>query len=102
MRRREPLWLGSTLLALVIVIAAVASGSDVGYLLTVPGLLLAWPVWPEGIHTRPGPASALGFYLVYLVGNLVFWSLVLRMGLGLIFKGRGNGDAAPEQSENGG
>ena len=99
MRRRASLWMGSILLAALIVIAAVGSRTDAGYVLTIPGLLLAWPVWPEGIHTRPGPASALGFYLVYLVGNLVIWSLFLRMVLGFIFRKR---DVAAEPTESGG
>ena len=91
--------MASILIAIVIVVAAIGTGTDVGYLLTIPGLLLAWPVWPEGIHTRPGPTSALGFYLVYLVGNLVIWSLVLRMVMGLVFrKHRG----VPAPFENGG
>ena len=96
-RKSASLWLGATLLALAIVIAAVGIGSDVGYALTVPGLLLAWPVWPEGVHTRPGAASAMAFYLVYLFGNFLVWSLTLRMVLGLVFRRQKNAPTLPER-----
>jgi hypothetical protein len=84
--RTARLWLGSIILSAVTVSLALKSGRDAGYYLMLPGALLAWPVWPEGIHSYGGPASALGFYIVFLLGNFVAWSFAFRLALGLVFR----------------
>jgi len=88
--RSARLWLGSVLLTALLVSLAFASGTDAGSYLLLPGALVAWPVWPEGIHTRAGSASAMGFYLVYLIGNVAIWSIALRLILGLVFRPKGS------------
>ena len=89
MTRKVGLWLASLVAAAATIGAAIASGTDAGYLLTAPGLILAWPFWPEGIHTRPGPASAVSFYLFYCLANLLVWTLAFRFILGVFMRGRG-------------
>ena len=88
--RTARLWLASVLLTALVVSLAFASGTDAGSYLLLPGALVAWPVWPEGIHTRGGSASAMGFFVVYLVGNVAIWSLGLRLILGLVFRPKGS------------
>ena len=88
--RTARLWLSSVLLTPLVVSLAFASGTDVGSYLLLPGALIAWPVWPEGIHTHRNPVSGVVFYFVFLAGNIVVWSILFRLLLGLIFPAKGN------------
>jgi len=88
--RTARLWLSSVLLTPLVVSLAFASGTDVGSYLLLPGALIAWPVWPEGIHTYRNPVSGVGFYFVYLAGNLVIWSLAFRLIFGVVFRPKGS------------
>ena len=88
--RTARLWLSSVFLTALVVFVAFASGTDIGSYLLLPGALIAWPAWPEGIHTRAGPASAIGYYLIYIASNLVIWSLSFRLIFGLIFRPKGS------------
>jgi hypothetical protein len=88
--RKARLWLAAIILAALTLFGALASGTDTGGIMLLPGALVAWPVWPEGIHTRAGPASAVGFYVVYVIGNFVIWSLLFRFVLGLFYRPKGN------------
>ena len=88
--RTARLWLSSIFLAPLVVSVALASGTDTGSVLMLPGAILAWPVWPEGIHTHRNPVSGVGFYFVFLAGNLVVWSILFRLLLGFIFRPKGS------------
>lgn len=87
-KRKARLWLASLLLSGLTLSLGLLAGTDAGFTLMLPGALLAWPVWPEGIHTRAGPASALGYSIVYLVGNIFIWALLYRLALGIVFRTR--------------
>lgn len=89
-KRTARFWLAAIILSALTVSGAFASGTDAGFFLLLPGALVAWPIWPEGIHTRAGVASALGYYLVDIIGNFVVWSLAFRFVLGLIFRPKGS------------
>lgn len=83
------LWLVSGLAALVIFVLSSVLESGVSFALTYPGLLLTWPLWPEGIHTGDGgAASAFAFYVVFVVGNMLVWTLLIRWILSLILQKR--------------
>ena len=81
------LWLASATAALGIFVLASVMESEFSFFLTYPGLLLTWPFWPEGIHTgRGGVVSAVGFYGVFVVGNLLLWTLLIRSALSLVLR----------------
>lgn len=89
--RVKPRWLWLVSIGAALAIFAVASllESDVSVALTYPGLLLTWPIWPEGIHTGSGgAASAVTFYIAFVIGNILFWAILIRYLLGAIVKKR--------------
>lgn len=90
--RTTRLWVAGIICAALTVSGALASGTDAGFFLLLPGALVAWPVWPEGIHSHAGVASAVGYYIVYIVGNFAVWSLAFRLVLGLIFRTKGSNE----------
>ena len=49
--------------------------------LFLPGIIVALPFWPQGIHTRPGLVSNLLFLLTVYVGTWAFWAAVLYFPL---------------------
>jgi hypothetical protein len=72
-------WLVALLAAITIFVVASLLDSTFSFVVTYPGLLFTWPFWPEGIHTGSGGVpSAVGFYIVFALGNVVVWTLLLR------------------------
>jgi hypothetical protein len=65
-------------------VAASLVDSTFSFVVTYPGLLLTWPIWPEGIHSGSGGvSSAVAFYLVFALGNIVVWATVVRFAISL-------------------
>jgi hypothetical protein len=57
--------------------------------MAVPGLLLASPFWPEGIHTGSGlgPAGIIAWLAVMWIGSFVAWTGVAYGAMSLVRKG---------------
>jgi hypothetical protein len=78
-------WIVSAALALSVFALASIFESDFSMFLLYPGALLTSPFWPEGAHSGSGgAASAVGFYAVFVFGNLVCWAALFRLLLSLI------------------
>lgn len=85
--RSKSLWLLAFFLAITVFVLATVVDSTVSFVLTYPGILFTWPFWPEGIHTGTGGVpSAVGFYLVFALGNVVVWTLLVRGLFSLIVR----------------
>ena len=60
-----------------------SAASDIKDVLSYPGALIAWPFYPEGVHTGGGAAY---WGLVAYLGNVVFYAalwfalIILRRG----------------------
>ncbi len=68
-------WRIAILLGILLAVLAI-SFPVVGWL-TAPGWLFAWPVYPEGVHTRSG--SGIGLVVMIFVGTAIFWSAILAL-----------------------
>jgi len=65
----------------------VLGGATPAHFLLYPGLVLVWPIWPEGVHTGGPVPSALwphGFYFA----SALFWVALIRAVLALLDRAR--------------
>ncbi len=84
-RRAGSTWLVALLAAIAIFVVASLLDSTFSFVVTYPGLLFTWPLWPEGIHTGAGGVpSAVGFYIVFALGNVAVWTLAIRALMSLL------------------
>lgn len=73
-------WFAAFAIAIAILVLGSLTGSTVSFIVTYPGLLFTWPFWPEGIHSGAGGvASAVCFYVVFALGNIVAWAAIVRV-----------------------
>jgi hypothetical protein len=89
MRSDRPFIL-SVLIGLLIAAVAI-SVPFLGWLL-LPGWVVSWPIFPEGVHTRSG--AGLSWLISICVGAALFWSVVVYVVLRLVARRRGEQGAA--------
>jgi len=74
---KSGVWRIATLLGILLAVLAI-SFPIVGWL-AIPGWLFAWPIYPEGVHTRSG--SGIGLVVMIFLGTAVFWSFMAALVL---------------------
>ncbi len=65
-----------TAMVIGMLLTALAVIPGLSSLVLFPGVLLTLPFWPQGIHTRSGDASGLGFLAVLIGGSWLVWSVL--------------------------